>query len=83
VKQSNDPLKIVSVNARIEQVLKDFSCSQVRPFKHQSELYRKFSLHVVCSWLDNSPRIAQQSNLMVTEDDFATAAGAKKVIVER
>jgi hypothetical protein len=29
----------------------------------------------------NSPRIAQQSSLLVTEDDFAKAAGAKKVIV--
>jgi hypothetical protein len=28
------------------------------------------------------PRIAQQSYLLVTEDDFARAAGAKKVMVE-
>jgi hypothetical protein len=28
-------------------------------------------LHGVCSWLGNSPRIAQQSYLLVTEDDFA------------
>jgi hypothetical protein len=39
-------------------------------------------LHVVCSWLGNSPRIAQQSYLLVTEDDFAKAAGAKKVMAE-
>jgi hypothetical protein len=39
-----------------------------------------FLLHVVCSWLGNSPRIAQQSYLLVTEDDFAKAAGAKKVM---
>lgn len=32
VKQSNDPLKIVSGYARLEQVLRDFSCSQVLPF---------------------------------------------------
>lgn len=32
VKQSNDPLKIVAGYARLEQVLKDFSCSQVLPF---------------------------------------------------
>jgi hypothetical protein len=38
-------------------------------------------LHVVCSWLGNSPRIAQQSYLLVTEEDFARAAGAKKVVV--
>ena len=47
----------------------------------QTELQREFPLHVVCSWLGNSPRIAQQSYLLVTEDDFAKAAGAKKVIV--
>ena len=40
----------------------------------QTELQRKFTLHVVCSWLGNSPRIAQQSYLLVTEDDFAKAA---------
>jgi integrase len=46
----------------------------------QTELQREFPIHVVCSWLGNSPRIAQQSYLLVTEDDFARAAGAKKVI---
>ena len=48
----------------------------------QTELQREFPLHVVCSWFGNSPRIAQQSYLLVTEDDFAKAAGAKKVLVE-
>ena len=33
----------------------------------QTELQREFPLHVVCSWLGNSPRIAQQSYLLVTE----------------
>jgi len=47
----------------------------------QTELQREFPLHVVCSWLGNSPRIAQQSYLLVTEEDFARAAGAKKVMV--
>jgi hypothetical protein len=47
----------------------------------QTELQREFPLHVVCSWLGNSPRIAQQSYLLVTEDDFARAAGARKVMV--
>jgi len=37
---------------------------------------------VVCSRLGNSPRIAQQSYLLVTEDDFAKAAGVAKVMVE-
>ena len=44
----------------------------------QTELQREFPLHVVCSWLGNSPRIAQQSYLLVTEDDFARAAGRTK-----
>jgi len=48
----------------------------------QTELQREFPLHVVCSWFGNSPRIAQQSYLLVTEEDFAKAAGAKKVMVE-
>ena len=48
----------------------------------QTDLQREFPLHVVCSWLGNSPRITQQSYLLVTEDDFTRAAGAKKVMVE-
>ena len=48
----------------------------------QTELQREFPLHVVCSWLGNSPRIAQQSYLLVTEFDFAKAAGVAKVMVE-
>jgi integrase len=47
----------------------------------QTELQRVFPIHVVCSWLGNSPRIAQQSYLLVTEDDFAKAAGVRKVMV--
>ena len=47
----------------------------------QTELQREFPLRVVCSWLGNSPRIAQQSYL-VTEDDFAKAAGVAKGMVE-
>jgi len=47
----------------------------------QTELQREFPLHVVCSWLGNSPRIAQQSYLLVTKDDFAKAAGEQKVMV--
>jgi hypothetical protein len=43
---------------------------------------REFPLHVVCSWLGNSPRIAQQNYLLVTEDDFAKAIGVEKVMVE-
>ncbi len=47
----------------------------------QTELQREFPLHVVCSWLVNAPRIVQQSYLLVTEDDFAGAAGVQKVMV--
>jgi hypothetical protein len=46
----------------------------------QTELQREFPLHVVCSWLGNSPRIAEQSYLLVTEDDFAKAAGVKVMV---
>ena len=49
----------------------------------QTELQRDLPLHVVCSWLGNSPRIAQQSYLLVTEDDFARAAGVAKVTVKQ
>jgi len=48
----------------------------------ETELQREFPLHVVCSWLGNSPRIAQQSYLLVIEDDFARAAVLAKVMVE-
>jgi len=48
----------------------------------QTELQREFPIHVVYSWLGNSPRIAQQSNLLFTENDLAKEKGAKKVMVE-
>ncbi len=48
----------------------------------QTELQREFPLHVVCSWLGNSQLIAQQSYLLVTEDDFTKAAGVEKVMVD-
>jgi len=53
-------------------------CHSMRASR-QTELQREFPLHVVCSWLGNSPRIAQQSYLLVTEDDFDKAAGVAKV----
>jgi hypothetical protein len=75
-----------------QDFLEDMSCISVisrwpRLFhsmraSRQTELQREFPLHVVCSWLGNSPRIAQQSYLLVTEDDFAKAAGVAKVMVE-
>jgi hypothetical protein len=36
----------------------------------QTELEKDFPLHVVCSWLGNSPKVAQRSYLLVTSDDF-------------
>ena len=47
----------------------------------QTELQRECPLRVVCSWLGKSPRIAQQSYLLVTEDGFAKPAGMVKVVV--
>jgi hypothetical protein len=38
-------------------------------------------LHVACYGLGISPNIAQQNYLLVTEDDFAKVAGAKRVMV--
>ena len=45
----------------------------------QTELEREFPLHVVCSWLGNSPKVAQRSYLLVTSADFQKAifAGEK------
>jgi len=59
-----------------------YSVLQEGRASRQTELQREFPLHVVCSWLGNSPRIAQQSYLLVTQDDFAKAAGVAKVMVE-
>jgi len=46
----------------------------------QTELQWEFPLHVVCTWLGNSPRIVQPSCLLVVEEEFARATGAKKVM---
>lgn len=48
----------------------------------QTELQRDLPRHVVCSRFGNSPRIAQQSYLLVTKDDFAKAADVAKVMAE-
>jgi hypothetical protein len=53
----------------------------LRPILDEAfEVFGDKSEHVV-SWLGNSPRIAQQSYLLVTEDNFANAAGVAKVMV--
>jgi hypothetical protein len=75
----------------LRQILNDafeMSCRRAskwwlrRSIGRQTELKREFPLHVVCSWLGNSPRIAQQSYLLDTEDDFTKAAGVAKMMVE-
>ena len=49
----------------------------------QTELERKFPLHVVCAWLGNSPKIAQRSYLLVTEADFQNASAEGSETVQR
>lgn len=39
----------------------------------QTELERRFPLHVVCQWLGNSPEIARKHYLQVTSEDWAAA----------
>lgn len=41
----------------------------------ETELAAEFPLHVVCSWLGNSPKIAGDHYLQVTEADYAKAVG--------
>jgi hypothetical protein len=47
----------------------------------RTEFEREFPIHVVCSWLGNSRRIAKQSHFLVTKDDFSKTAEATKVMV--
>ena len=39
----------------------------------QTELQQEFPTHVVCAWLGNTPKVAQESYLQVTEEHFARA----------
>ncbi len=41
----------------------------------ETELSRHHPIHVVCDWLGNSPRVAAEHYLRVTESDFQTALG--------
>ncbi len=41
----------------------------------ETELVKDHPIHVVTAWLGNTPRIAMKHYLMVTEADFAKAAG--------
>ena len=67
------------------QFIKILKKADVSPWKRlfhsmrasrQTELERQFPLHVVCAWLGNSPKVAQRSYLLVTEEDFRMAASA-------
>lgn len=40
----------------------------------QTELERQYPTYVVCSWIGNSLKIARESYLLATEDDFTKAA---------
>ncbi len=40
----------------------------------QTELERKFPLHVVCAWLGNTETVAKKNYLLVKESDFELAA---------
>ncbi|MGC6448781.1 MAG: tyrosine-type recombinase/integrase [Rubripirellula sp.] len=51
-----------------------------KPFQNlrssrQTELEENYPTHVVCSWLGNSPSVAQKHYLTVTEDHFNSASG--------
>jgi integrase len=43
----------------------------------ETELMERFPVHVVCKWIGNSPKIAAQHYLQVTEDHVAAATGAR------
>ena len=44
-------------------------------FGHGRELATQYPLHVVRAWIGNTPRVARKHYLMVTDADFAKAAG--------
>jgi integrase len=41
----------------------------------ETELAETYPIHVVCKWLGNTPKVARDHYLQVTEDHFAAAAG--------
>ncbi len=64
------------------QLLKKLAKAEVAPWPRlfhsmratrQTELEREFPLHVVCSWLGNSEKVARASYLLVTSEDWAKA----------
>jgi hypothetical protein len=64
------------------QLLKKLAKAEVEPWARlfhsmratrQTELEREFPLHVVCSWLGNSEKVARASYLLVTDADWSKA----------
>lgn len=43
----------------------------------QTELENEYPTHVVCTWLGNSPQIAERHYLQVTDEHFAKASAAE------
>jgi hypothetical protein len=86
--QHGDGLEELELTHRNDTTLatrRHFGLAAIVPLDASQQANRtsaRVPLHVVCAWLGNSPRIAQQSYLPVTEDDFAKAAGVAKVLVE-
>ncbi|WP_145082925.1 tyrosine-type recombinase/integrase [Aureliella helgolandensis] len=74
-----DGWKNANLRTQFERILRKSGLTPWKRLFHsmrasrQTELEREFPLHVVCSWLGNSPRIAQKSYLLVTESDFERA----------
>lgn len=44
----------------------------------ETELEKEFGIYVACAWIGNSPKVAQKSYILVTEDDFKKALGSAK-----
>jgi len=44
----------------------------------ETELEKEFGIYVACAWIGNSPKVAQKSYILVTEDDFKKAQGSAK-----
>jgi hypothetical protein len=40
----------------------------------ETELAEVYPLHVVCAWIGNTPKVAKDNYLQVTDDHFAKAA---------
>jgi len=48
----------------------------------ETELAATHPIHVVCEWIGNTPKVAKESYLRVTDDDYAKAIGTHPEIGE-